>query len=109
MREDNGMEENETKIKTTPKISLKTSKLKSSDTLTILLKNTANSPLKNKKVNLLIDGRNLTLKTNQNGEASVSLTLLPKKYKITIEFQETRIQTQLPKNSLSKFQKCPQK
>ncbi len=87
MREDNGMEENETKIKTTPKISIKTSKLKSRDTLTILLKNTANSPLKNKKVNLLIDGRNLTLKTNKNGEASVSLTLLPKKYKITIEFQ----------------------
>lgn len=36
LSEDNGMEENETKIKTTPKISIKTSKLKSRDTLTIL-------------------------------------------------------------------------
>lgn len=83
LNEDNAAEN---KTKTAPKISIKTSKLKSRDTLIILLKNPDNTPLKNKKVSLLIDGRNMTLKTNKNGEAHAKLLLLPKKYKITIQF-----------------------
>ena len=72
-------------IKTTPKISIKTSKLKSRDTLTIFLKNSS-APLAHKKVTLIINKKTVHTTTNKEGIATVKLFLLPKTYRISIKF-----------------------
>ena len=73
-------------IKTTPKISIKSSYLKSRDTLHVYLKNSDNTCLKNKKINLLINNKKFIAFTNEQGMASINLFLIPKTYYINIDF-----------------------
>ncbi|AMK15749.1 cysteine peptidase family C39 domain-containing protein [Methanobrevibacter olleyae] len=86
--ESNLTEENESAIitKTTPQISIKSSKLKSRDILTIFLKDSDNTPLQHKNIILLINNKKISVYTNANGLANVKLFLIPKTYKITIQF-----------------------
>lgn len=78
-------------IKTTPKISIKSSYLKSRDTLHVYLKNSDNTCLKNKKINLLINNKKFIAFTNEQGMASINLFLIPKTYYINIDLAGTNI------------------
>ena len=73
-------------VKTTPKITVKTTKLKSRDTLVIYLKNSNKTPLKSKKITVIINNKNVTTHTNSKGIANINIFLIPKKYKIAIKF-----------------------
>lgn len=78
---------NETKIvKSTPKITVKSTKVKSKDTLVVYLKNSSGNPLKSKKVVASIGNKKYSSVTNSKGAASFNIDLTAKTHKITISF-----------------------
>ncbi len=73
-------------IKSTPKISVKSTKVKSKDTLVIYLKNSSGSPLKSKKLTASIGGKKYPITTNSKGAANLNINLAAKTYKLTVSF-----------------------
>ncbi|MBQ7929123.1 MAG: hypothetical protein IJ287_10360 [Methanobrevibacter sp.] len=73
-------------VKTSPVVSVKTTKLKAKDTLTVYLKNSSGSLLKSKNLTLLINGKKYSTSTNSNGIASLNLSLPAKTYKLIVSF-----------------------
>ncbi|WP_458405551.1 hypothetical protein, partial [Methanobrevibacter sp.] len=80
-------EENTTAEKTTPDISLSTTKLKSKDTLEISLMNSTGSPLKSKKITAVLNNKKYTLKTNSKGISTLKINLPAKSYKLKVTFE----------------------
>lgn len=80
-------EENTTAEKTTPDISLSTTKLKSKDTLEISLINSTGSPLKSKKITAVLNNKKYTLKTNSKGISTLKINLPAKSYKLKVTFE----------------------
>lgn len=72
--------------KTTPKISIKTTKVRSKDTLTFYLKNSKGSPLKSKKLTVNLNNHKYTIKTDSKGKANLKIDLPSKNYKVTVSF-----------------------
>ena len=84
--QDNSDEDETEIVKSNPKITIDTSKLKSRDVLVVYLKDKNQTPLKNKNIIVHINNKNYKAKTNSNGMANINIFLLPKSYNITIDF-----------------------
>lgn len=78
--------ENQTFEKTTPLITVKSTKIKSKDTLEINLKDSKGTPLKSKNLTVALDGKKYNLKTNSKGIAKLTTSLASKNYKLTVSF-----------------------
>ena len=74
-------------IKKTPKVSVKSTKVKSRDTLEIYLKNSSGSPLKSKKLIAKIGGKKYSITTNSKGVANLNINLAAKTHKLTVSFE----------------------
>ena len=74
-------------IKSTPKISVKTTKVKSKDALSIYLKNSSGNPLKSKKLTASIGGKKYSLTTDSKGVANLNINLAAKTHKLTVSFE----------------------
>lgn len=72
--------------KTTPRISLKTKKIKSKGTLKIYLKNSKGKAVKYKKLKIRINKKNYIARTNSKGMAKLKLSLPAKKYYVKVSF-----------------------
>ena len=85
---DNGTgDSNDTVVeKTTPQISISSKSVKSKDTLEIFLKNSTGDPLKGKKLNVTLNNKVYSLKTNSKGTAKLNINLPAKTYKLKISF-----------------------
>lgn len=79
--------ENQIVNKTAPLITVKSTNIKSKDTIEIYLKNSTGSPLKSKNLTALLNGKNYNLKTNSNGIAKLTTSLPSKTYKLTVSFK----------------------
>lgn len=78
---------NETEIvKSTPKITVKSTNVKSRDTLVVYLKNSSGSPLESKKLVASIGAKKYSAFTNSQGAANFNIDLSAKTHKITISF-----------------------
>ncbi|WP_405267140.1 hypothetical protein [Methanobrevibacter sp.] len=73
-------------VKTTPKVSVKSTKVKSRDTLVIYLKNSSGNPLKSKKLTASIGDKKYSITTNSKGAANLNINLAAKTHKLTISF-----------------------
>lgn len=73
-------------IKSTPKISVKSTKVKSKDTLTIYLKNSSGDPIKSKKLTASIGSKKYSITTNSKGAADLNINLATKTHKVTVSF-----------------------
>ena len=78
--------ENQTFEKTTPLITIKSTNIKSKDTLEINFKDSNGNPLKSKNLTAVIDGKKYDLKTNSQGIAKLTTNLASKTYKLTVSF-----------------------
>ena len=74
-------------IKSTPKISVKSTKVKSKDTLTIYLKNSSGDPIKSKKLTASIGSKKYSITTNSKGAADLNINLATKTHKVTVSRQ----------------------
>ncbi len=72
--------------KTNPKITLKTTRLYSKDTLTVYLKNSTNSPLKSKKLTVTINNKKFNIYTDSKGIANLKLSSPSKSLKANVSF-----------------------
>ena len=73
-------------VKTKPAITLKTSKIKTRDTLNIYLKNSSGDPLKSKSLILNLNNKKYSITTNSKGIASLKANLPAKNYKLKVTF-----------------------
>ena len=73
-------------VKTKPVIILKTTKLKTKDTLNVYLKNSSGDLLKSKNLILSINNKKYSVSTNSKGIASLKVSLPAKTYKLTVSF-----------------------
>ncbi|WP_458453422.1 cysteine peptidase family C39 domain-containing protein [Methanobrevibacter sp.] len=80
-------EENITVEKTTPKISLSTTKVKSKDSLEIYLLNSTGSPLKSKKITAILNNKKYTFQTNSKGYSKLNINLPAKSYQLKVTFE----------------------
>lgn len=72
--------------KTDPIISIKSSDIKSKDTLRVYLKNSSSSPLASKKLNVTINNKKYPVVTDSNGMASLNINLAAKNYNLVVSF-----------------------
>ena len=86
----NSTAENEStvKIKSSPIISIKTTQLKSRDTLIIYLKDSDNNPLSYKTLNIELDDVIYSVRTNAEGIGQLNLLLTPGSHGLNIQFEE---------------------
>ena len=73
-------------IKTKPKLSIDSKKLNSRDTLGIIVKDSNNTPLKSKKLTVIINDKTKSIKTNSNGIATLKINLDAKSYNVNVTF-----------------------
>lgn len=73
-------------VKSTPKITVKSTKVKSKDTLVVYLKNSSGNPLKSKKLVASIGNKKYSAITNSKGVANFNMDLAAKTHKVTISF-----------------------
>ena len=78
--------ESDEAVKTTPEITVSSKKVSSIDSIEIYLKNSSGSPLKSKILNVTINNKLQTLKTNSKGAATLGINLASKTYKLTVSF-----------------------
>ena len=86
MSDDANITEEVEVIKSTPKISVKSTKVKSKDTLTIYLKNSSGDPIKSKKLTASIGSKKYSITTNSKGAADLNINLAAKTHKVTVSF-----------------------
>ena len=77
---------NNTVVKTTPVITIKSTKLNSKSTVEIHLKNSTGSPLASKNITAVINNKKYSLCTNSKGIASFKISLPAKKYQLSVSF-----------------------
>ncbi|MBQ2653869.1 MAG: hypothetical protein IJF83_09945 [Methanobrevibacter sp.] len=77
---------NNSVVKTTPVITIKSNKLNSDSTVEIHLKNSTGSPLKSTNMTAIINNKKYSLCTNSNGVASFKVHLPAKNYKLSVSF-----------------------
>lgn len=78
---------NETRVvKTNPKISISSKNVKSRDCISIFLKNSTGSPLKYKKLHIVLNNKKSSINTNSKGIANLNVNLDAKSYKLTISY-----------------------
>ena len=73
-------------VKTNPKITIETSRIKYRDVLVVFLKDKNQTPLKNKKITVHINNKNIKATTDSKGIANININVVPKYYHITISF-----------------------
>lgn len=73
--------------KTKPVITLKTSKIKTVDTLKVHLENSSGNPLKSKNLTLTLNDRKYSVSTNSKGIASLNVNLPAKTYNLKVTFE----------------------
>ncbi len=95
--------------KTTPSISIDSSKVQSRNSLSIYLKDSSGNALKSKILNALIDNKNYSIKTNSKGVATLKLDLVAKNYKLKITFSEDDKYNSVSKTFNIKISKAPVK
>jgi hypothetical protein len=76
--------------KTTPKISIKSTHVKSKDTLEFYLKNSDKKPLKGKKLIVFLNNHKYSIKTNSKGIAKLNINLNAKSYNLKVTFKEDK-------------------
>ena len=84
--QDNSEKEVAEIVKTNPKITIETSRLKSRDVLVIYLKDKNNASLKNKKITMCINNKKVTATTNYKGISTINMFYAPNYYNITLNF-----------------------
>jgi hypothetical protein len=72
--------------KTTPVISIESSKVKSKDSLQISLKNSSGNALKSKKLTVKLNNKKYSLKTDSKGIATLPINLAKGKYTLSVSF-----------------------
>ena len=78
---------NETNVtKTTPDITVSSTSVKSKDTLEIYLKNSTDNPIQSKTLNVTLNNKAYSLKTDSKGVAKLGINLAAGSYKLTITF-----------------------
>lgn len=79
--------DNETNVtKTTPDITVSSTSVKSKDTLEIYLKNSTDNPIQSKTLNVTLNNKLYSLKTDSKGTAKLGINLAAGNYKLTITF-----------------------
>jgi 5-hydroxyisourate hydrolase-like protein (transthyretin family) len=73
--------------KTTPTIDIGSNKVNSKDTLEIYLQNSTGNPLKSKKLEVNLNNKIYTLKTNSKGTAKLNIDLAAGTYNLKISFE----------------------
>lgn len=81
------MQSNETNNKSTPKITVDSTKVYSKDTLEINLLNSTHDSLASKKLIVNLNNKVYTIKTNSEGVAKLPINLAAKSYKLTVSFE----------------------
>lgn len=100
---------NENIVKTKPVLSVKSTKIKTKDTLDIYLKNSSGSLLKSKNLTLSINNKHYSVSTNSNGVASLKVSLPTKTYKLTVSFAGDEKYTAISKKFNIKVSKLDSK
>ena len=96
-------------VKSAPKITVKSTKVKSKDTLVVYLKNSSGNPLKSKKVVVSIGNKKYSAITNSKGVANFNIDLAARTHKITISFDGDDKYKQISKNLNLKVSKLSTK
>ena len=81
------MQSNETNYKSTPKITVDSTKVYSKDTLEINLLSSTHDSLASKKLIVNLNNKVYTLKTNSEGVVKLPINLAAKPYKLTVSFE----------------------
>ena len=74
-------------VKSTPKITVKSTNLKSRDTLTVYLKNSSGAPLESKNLVANIGNKKYSIHTDSDGIANFNINLPAKTHKVSISFE----------------------